>query len=83
MFWLSMLAMIGAMPAILASMNTSRGYFDNPYTAGADLAVASTIIKSERRGLNKRTAFMLRMLSIGIMGIVISAVIEILTRNSI
>ncbi|MDF1516093.1 MAG: hypothetical protein P1S60_19955 [Anaerolineae bacterium] len=82
MFWLSMLAMIAAMPIILASMNTSRGYFDNPLTAGQDMKVASTIIKHERRELSSRTVFMLRMLTTGATGMVISALIEILTRTT-
>lgn len=82
MFWLSMLAMIAGMPAILASLSSSRGYFDNPYTAGADMAVAGTIIQSERRELSKRTKYTLRMFSIGIIGIAVSAFIELLTRTS-
>ena len=34
-------------------MSSSRGYFDNPLTAGADLAAAKTIVQSERRDLSK------------------------------
>ena len=82
MFWLSMLAMIAGMPAVLASLSSSRGYFDNPYTAGADMAVAGTIIQSERKELSKRTMYTLRMFSIGILGIAVSAFIELLTRTS-
>jgi hypothetical protein len=82
MFWASMLALIAGMPAVLASLSSSRGYFDNPMTAGADMAVAETIIKQERRELSKRTIYTLRMFSIGIMGITISAFIEYLTRPS-
>ena len=82
MFWISMLALIAGMPAVLASLSSSRGYFDNPLTAGADMAVASTIIQSERRELSKRTMYTLRMFSIGIFGIAISALIEFLSRTS-
>lgn len=81
MFWASMLALIAGMPAVVASMSSSRGYFDNPMTAGADLAVAKTIVQSERRDLSKRTMYTLRMFSIGIFGIAISAFIDILTRT--
>ena len=82
MFWLSMLAMIAGMPAVLASLSSSRGYFDNPYTAGADMAVAGTIIQSERKELSKRTVYTLRMFSIGIIGIAISAFIDLLSRTN-
>ena len=82
MFWLSMLALIAGMPAVLASLSSSRGYFDNPMTAGADMAVAGTIIQSERREMSKRTIYTLRMFSIGFIGIIISAIIEVLTRTN-
>ena len=82
MFWISMLALIAGMPAVIASLNTSRGYFDNPLTAGADLQVAGTIIKHERRELSKRTVYTLRMFSIGFLGIAVSAIIDMLTRTS-
>jgi hypothetical protein len=82
MFWLSMLALIAGMPAVIASLNTSRGYFDNPLTAGADLQVAGTIIKHERKELSKRTLYTLRMFSIGFLGIAVSAIIDVLTRTS-
>jgi hypothetical protein len=80
MFWLSMIALVAGMPAVLASLSTSRGYFDNPMTAGADMQVAGTIIQHERRELSKRTVYTLRMFSIGILGIVISAMIDFLSR---
>jgi hypothetical protein len=82
MFWLSMLVLIAGMPAVLASLSASRGYFDNPLTAGQDMLVAQTIIQSERRQLSKRTLYTLRMFSIGIIGIAISAFIDILTRTN-
>jgi len=81
MFWLSFLAMVAAMPIILASMNTSRGYFDNPLTAGQDLKVAGTIIAHERKELSSRTLFMLRMLSTGATGMAISAAIDLMSRS--
>lgn len=80
MFWAGMLAMIAAMPAILASLNTSRGYFDNPLTAGMDMQVAQTIIKDGRKGLSKRTAFALKAGAVGMGAIGISALIDVLTR---
>ncbi|TFG71941.1 MAG: hypothetical protein E4H27_03580 [Anaerolineales bacterium] len=82
MFWFSMLAFIAGMPAVVASMSSSRGYFDNPLTAGADLAAAKTIVQSERRDLSNRTMYTLRMFSIGILGITTSAVIDLLTRTT-
>ncbi len=81
MFWASMLAMLGAAPAVLAALSTSRGYFDNPMTAGMDMQVAHTIIKSERKGLSKRTKFALRAGLVGIVGIAISAAIDLSTRG--
>ncbi len=80
MFWFSMIAFIAGMPAVVASMSSSRGYFDNPLTAGADLAAAKTIVQSERRDLSKRTMYTLRMFSVGILGIATSAAIDFLTR---
>ena len=80
MFWAGMLAMIAAMPAILASLNTSRGYFSNPLTAGMDMQVARTIIKDGRKGLSKRTAFALKAGAVGMGAIGISALIDVLTR---
>ncbi len=82
MFWISMLALIAGMPAVIASMSSSRGYFDNPMTAGADLAVAKTIIESERRDLSNRTVYTIRMFTIGIIGMAISAIIDLMTRAS-
>lgn len=80
MFWAGMLAMIGAMPAIMAALNTSRGYFNNPLTAGMDMQVAQTIIKDGRKGLTQRSAFALKAGAIGAGAIAISALIDILTR---
>jgi len=80
MFWAGILALVAAMPAVLAMLNTSRGYFDNPLTAGMDLQVAGTIIKDGRKGLDKRTAFALKAGAVGAGAIAISALIDILTR---
>jgi hypothetical protein len=80
MFWAGMLAMVTAMPAVLAMLNTSRGYFSNPLTAGMDLQVAGTIVRDGRKGLNKRTAFAFRAGAVGAGAIAISALIDILTR---
>jgi hypothetical protein len=81
MFWVGMAALIAAMPAVLASLSSNRGYFDNPFTAGADMQVAHTIIKDARLSLNKRATFALRMAIIGTVAIAISAVIEIMGRS--
>jgi hypothetical protein len=81
MFWVGMAALIMAMPAVLASLSSNRGYFDNPFTAGADMQVAHTIIKDARRSVNKRSIFALRMGIVGTVAIAISAVIEIMGRG--
>jgi hypothetical protein len=80
MFWAGIIALITAMPAVLAGLNTSRGYFDNRLTAGMDMQVAQTIIQAERKGLDKRTAFALKAGAVGAGAISISALIDILTR---
>ncbi len=80
MFWAGIIALVTAMPAVLAGLNTSRGYFDNRLTAGMDMQVAQTIIQSERKGLDKRTAYALKAGAVGAGAIAISALIDILTR---
>ena len=80
MFWAGIIALITAMPAVLAGLNTRRGYLDNRLTAGMDLQVAQTIIQAERKGLDKRTAYALRAGAVGAGAIAISALIDILTR---
>lgn len=80
MFWAGIVALITAMPAVLAGLNTSRGYFDNPLTAGMDLQVAGTIVRDGRKGLDKRTAYALKAGAVGAGAIGISALIDILTR---
>ncbi len=80
MFWAGIVALLTAMPAVLAGLNTSRGYFDNRLTAGMDMQVAQTIIQSERKGLDKRTAYALKAGAVGAGAIGISALIDILTR---
>lgn len=80
MFWAGIIALITAMPAVLAGLNTNRGYFDNPLTAGMDLQVVGTIVKDGRKGLDKRTAYALKAGTVGAGAIAISALINILTR---
>lgn len=80
MFWAGIVAIVTGMPAVLAMLNTSRGYFDNPLTAGMDLQVAGTIVKDGRKGLNKRTAYALKAFAVGIGAVGISALIDVLTR---
>lgn len=80
MFWAGILALVTAMPAVLAMLNTSRGYFDNPLTAGMDLQVAGTIVQDGRKQLDKRTAYALKAGAVGAGAIAISALIDILTR---
>ena len=78
MFWAGMAAMVAAMPAVLAALNTSRGYYNSPFTAGQDAKVALTIAKDGQQGLNKRTAYTWRMITIGMFGIGIAALIDVL-----
>lgn len=80
MFWAGMLAMITGMPAVLAGLSTSQGYFDSPFTAGMDMQVAETIIKDGRRSLNKRSRFAITAGCVGVGAIAMSALIDILTR---
>jgi hypothetical protein len=81
MFWVGMASLIAAMPAVLGSLSTSRGYYDSPFTAGMDAQVALTIIKDGRLSLSRRSAFAWRAFSVGIVGIAISAVIDTLGRG--
>ncbi len=78
MFWVGLAGMIAAMPVVLASLGTSRGYFNSPFTAGIDAQVAETIVKDGRRGLSKRTTFAWRMITVGMGGIGIAALIDTL-----
>jgi hypothetical protein len=80
MFWVGIGAIILGAPAVVAMLSTSRSFSINPMTAGMDNAIALDIIQSERRGMNKRVSYALRMGSIGIGCIAISALIDILTR---
>ena len=81
MFWVGMASLIAAMPVVLSSLSTSRGYYDSPFTAGMDAQVALTIVKDGRLSLNRRSAFAWRALSVGAGGIAISAVIDTLGRG--
>ena len=78
MFWVGLVAMLGAMPAVLASLGSNQGYYSDPLTAGMDAQVALTIARDNRRSLGKRTKFALRAASIGLMAISTSALIDIL-----
>jgi len=80
MFWVGIIVMILAAPAVFAMLSTGRGFSGNPMTAGMDNAIALDIIKSERQGLNKRMIYALRMGLIGAGAIGISALIDVLTR---
>ncbi|HQE93694.1 MAG TPA: hypothetical protein PLH19_12865 [Anaerolineae bacterium] len=80
MFWVGIAAIICAAPAVLAMLSTSRSFSINPLTAGMDNAIAVDIIQNERKGMNKRVTFALRMGLIGAGCIAISALIDILTR---
>ena len=80
MFWAGIVALVTAMPAVLAMLNTSRGYFDNPLTAGMDLQVVGTIVQDGRKGLDKRTAYAFKAGAVGAGAIALSALIDILTR---
>jgi hypothetical protein len=78
MFWVGLVAMLGAMPAVLASLGSNQGYYDNPLTAGINAQVALTIAKDNQRSLSKRSTFALRSASVGLMCIGASALIDIL-----
>lgn len=80
MFWVGLISMLGAMPAVLAALGSNQGYYSDPLTAGMDAQVALTIAKDNRRSLSKRSKFALRSASIGIFGIVTSALIDLLGR---
>ncbi len=80
MFWVGIAAIICGAPAVVAMLSTSRSFSINPMTAGMDNAIAIDIIQNERRGMNKRVGFALRMGLIGAGCIAISALIDILTR---
>ena len=78
MFWVGMASLIAAMPAVLGSLSTSRGYYNSPFTAGQDAKVSLTIVKDGRRSLDRRSAFAWRAFSVGAVAIAISALIDTL-----
>ncbi len=80
MFWVGLAGMVAAMPAILAALNTSRGYYNSPFTAGQDAKVFHTIVADGQKGLDKRTTYVWRMISIGMFGIGIAALIDTIGR---
>lgn len=80
MFWLGMATNIAAMPAIVAGLNSQRGYFNSPFTAGQDAKVYGTIINDAHRQMSTATKYFWRMASIGVGAIAISALIDILGR---
>ncbi len=78
MFWTGMASIIVSMPVVVAALSTSRGYYDNVFTAGMDAQVAHTIIKDGRLSLSRRSAFAWRALSVGAVAVGISALIDTL-----
>jgi hypothetical protein len=78
MFWAGFAALIAGMPAILAGLSTSTGYYNSPFTAGQDALVAHTIVADGRRSLSGRSRYAWRMLSIGAFGIGFAALISTL-----
>jgi len=78
MFWVGLVSMVAAMPAVLGALNTSRGYYSSPFTAGQDAKVAHTIIKDGRKSLDSRSAFMWRAITVGMVGIGLAALIDVL-----
>jgi len=78
MFWVSMAALLVAMPGILSALGTHQGYYSDPMTAGMDAKVARTIAEDGHLSLNKRTGLILRAASVGAIGIGFSALIDIL-----
>ncbi len=79
-FWAGIVAMMGGVPAIVATLSTGRGYFGDPFTAGQMGKIATEIIQREKKEERKRYGFALRMALIGIGAMAISAVIEALSR---
>ncbi len=80
MFWAGIVAMMGGLPAVVATLSTGRGYFGDPFTAGQMGKIATEIIQREKKEERKRYGFALRMALIGIGAIAISALIEALAR---
>ncbi len=78
MFWTGLAAIVVGMPAIFSALSVSRGYYDNPFTAGIDSQVADTIVKDGRLSLTKRSNFAWRMFTIGLFGIGFAALIDVL-----
>jgi len=78
MFWVSMAAFAVAMPGILSALGTHQGYYSDPMTAGMDAKVSRTIAEDGHLSLSKRTNLIVRAFSVGIMGIGISALIDVL-----
>ena len=78
MFWASFAVLIAGMPAVLAGLSTSQGYYNSPFTAGQDAKVAHTIIADGRRSMTGRTRYAWRMFTIGGFGIGFAALITIL-----
>lgn len=80
MFWAGLLVMMLSAPAMIATLGGGRGNFDNSMTAGMDMQIADAIIKDQRKSMDKRSQFALYAASIGVGGIVISALIEYFLR---
>ncbi len=80
MFWAGIVAMMGGLPAVVATLSTGRGYFGDPFTAGQMSKIATELIQREKKEEQKRYGFALRMALVGIGAIAISALIEALAR---
>jgi len=80
MFWLALIVMLAAAPVVFAALSTGRGYFNSPFTAGPDSAIAVDIINRERRELMGRMSYMATMLIAGAIAIGISALITYLGK---
>ncbi len=78
MFWAAFAALIAGMPAVLAGLSTSQGYYNSPFTAGQDAKVSHTIIADGRRSMSGRTRYAWRMFTIGFFGLGFAALITIL-----
>jgi hypothetical protein len=78
MFWAAFASLIAGMPAVLAGLSTSQGYYNSPFTAGQDAKVAHTIIADGRRSMTGRTLYAWRMFTIGFFGLGYAALITLL-----
>ncbi|MGC9348338.1 MAG: hypothetical protein ACP5JG_09395 [Anaerolineae bacterium] len=78
MFWVGMAALLIGLPAVFASLGSFQGQFGDPFLAGQQMKVADAVIKDARLHMSKRARFAWRFLTIGVGGIAIAALIDIL-----